>query len=150
MNPVSQLAETTLRKPVAEPLVFESAEESPLAMAILEAMSDATSRTILNSIVAVGRSIEEITLVSGVPISTTYRRVHELCQKGLIIVERIMISNGGKRHSIYRSAFRGATIEVEFDRIRLEGLPNDAVPDITFRLWQFAESHREPPLSEHV
>jgi DNA-binding transcriptional ArsR family regulator len=142
MNPSSQVVETALRQ-AAAPVVFDDAQDDPLAVAILEAMSDTTSRAILSSIIADGKSIEEIATESQVPISSAYRRVHELRDRGLIMVERIVVTRGGKRHHIYRSAFRGATVQVEPDRVRVQGLPNDGIPDIAFRLWQFAESHRQ-------
>ncbi len=126
-----------------EPLEFAGGPENPMAMAILEAMSDTSSRAVLNSIIASGKSIEQIAEEKGIPVSTAYRRVHELCAKGLVVVERTVVGKSGKRRLIYRSAFRGARIDAEFERIRVVGLPNDGIPDITFRLWQFAEIHRK-------
>lgn len=127
-------------KTVVEPLQFPDGLEDPTAAAIMRAVSDEPSRTILTSIISSGKSIEEITTENGVPVSTTYRRVHELCKKGLIIVERVKVTKNGKRRSIYRSVFRGARIDVENGRVQVVGLPNDGIPDITFRHWQSAES----------
>ncbi len=137
-----QIAKATLSKPTTELLVFEDANENPMAAAILQAMSDATSRAILNSVVAAGRSIEEIAETMEIPVSTTYRRVHELAENGLMVVERIMVGTTGKRSAIYRSTLRGARIDVEYDKVRVVGLPNELLPDVMFRLWQFAESRR--------
>jgi len=111
-----------------------------MAAAILEAMSDEFSRAILNCLVESGKSIEEIASQNGIPVSTTYRRVHEMCHRGLVIVERIVVTRSGKREAIYRSTLRGAKIDFELGGVRVVGLPNDGIPDITFRLWQFSES----------
>ncbi len=144
MNLGPQIAKATLSKPTTELLVFEDANENPMAMTILQAMSDATSRAILNSVVTAGRSIEEIAEVMGIPVSTTYRRVHELAENGLMVVERIMVGPTGKRSAIYRSTLRGARIDVEYDKVRVVGLPNELLPDVMFRLWQLTQSHRKP------
>ncbi len=141
MDAGPQIAKAALRKPATEVLVFDCANENPMAMAILRAMSDATSRAILSSIVAAGKSIEDVAETIGVPISTTYRRVHELTEYGLVIVERIVVGPTGKKCSIYRSTLRGAKIDVEYDRVKVVGLPNEMVPDVMFRLWRAAESH---------
>ncbi len=125
-----------------EPLEFAGGTENPMAMAILEAMSDTSSRAILNSIIASGKSIEQIAEEKGIPVSTAYRRIHELCAKGLVVVERVVVGSSGKKCWIYRSAFQGAKIDADLERIRVVGLPNDNIPDITFRLWQFAEKRR--------
>ncbi len=143
MDAGPQIAKAALKKPAAEVLVFDYANENPMAMAILRAMSDATSRDILSSIVAVGRSIEDVAEAIGVPVSTTYRRVHELAEYGLVIVERIVVGPTGKKRSIYRSTLQGAKIDVEYDRVKVVGLPNEMVPDVMFRLWRSAESHSQ-------
>ena len=139
MNPNPQMAETALTKQTEQPLVFDECLESPMAAAILGVMSDEFSRAILNCLVESGKSIEDIASQNGIPVSTTYRRVHEMCHSGLVIVERVAVTKSGKSQAIYRSTFRGAKIDVELGGVRVVGLPNDRIPDITFRLWQFSE-----------
>ncbi len=126
----------------AEPLEFAGGLDNPIAAAIVEAVSDTSSRAILNSTVPSGKSIEEITTESGIPLSTAYRRVHELCAKGLLVTERVVVTSRGKRCSIYRSALQGAKIDIEFDRVRVVGVPNADIPDLASRLWRFAGQRR--------
>ena len=114
---------------------------------MLEAYSDSFSRAILNSTISMGKSIEEITLENNIPISTTYRRVHYLCKKGLIIVERMIITEGGKKHAIFRSTFQGARFEFQSGGIKIVGTPNEGIPDVAFRLWRF--NNEDPIPARH-
>ena len=111
---------------------------------IIEAMADEYSRKILGSIVERGKPIDQISAESSIPISTSYRRVHELCGRGLVIIERFVVSSDGKREAIYRSTLRGAKIEFESGKFRALGALNDEIPNISFRMWQFAQSRRNP------
>ncbi len=108
-----------------------------MAAVVLDAFLDTLSRAIMNSIISSAKSIEDIAAENKIPLSTAYRRVHELCYKGLVIVERIVISDGGKKHAIFRSAFQGATADFQTDGVVVAGIPNKGIPDIAFRLWQF-------------
>lgn len=111
-----------------------------MAGAILEAMSDEISRRILNSVTAQGKAVEEISADGEIPSSTAYRRVHELAQTGLLLVERIIISESGKRYMIYRSAFRGVRIEFVSGELQVRVILNEDVADRFFRMWQSARS----------
>jgi len=135
MNSSVQVAETKALSTELESRL--EGAMSPMETSILEAYSDSFSRAILNSTVSKGKSIEEITLENNISISTTYRRVHYLCKKGLVIVERMIIAEGGKKHAIFRSTFQGAKLEFQSGGIKIVGTPNEGIPDVAFRLWRF-------------
>jgi len=111
-----------------------------MAGAILEAMSNEVSRRILSSTIEKGKPVEEISLESGIPPSTAYRRVQELCEIGLLVVERIVISPSGKRYSIFRSAFRGVVAELESGQLHVEVTLNEDVADRFYRMRQAIRS----------
>ncbi len=104
--------------------------------AILAAMSDDVSRKILSSTIAKGKPVEEISAESNIPPSTAYRRVQELSELGLMLVERILISESGKRYSIFRSAFRGVVAELESGQLHVEVTLNEDVADRFYRMRQ--------------
>lgn len=114
---------------------------NPMSLSLLEAFADEPSRTILNSTIPRCKSIEEIAHENNIPVSTAYRRVHHLVDKGLLMVERIMIAEGGKRYSLFRSTLQGARIEVQQSGVEATCAPNQSVPDIAFRIWKF--NHRD-------
>lgn len=107
-----------------------------LAKAILEAISDEITRCILGSTIERGKPIEDISAENGIPSSTAYRRVHELAAMGLLVVERIMFTETGKRYSIYRNAFRNVKVEMESNELKVQVTLNEDVADRFYRIWQ--------------
>ena len=107
-----------------------------MAGAILQAMSDDVSRKILSATVSEGKPVEQISAESKIPPSTTYRRVQELTSMGLMVVERIVISESGKRYSVFRSAFRGVIAELESGQLHVEVTLNEDVADRFYRMRQ--------------
>jgi predicted transcriptional regulator len=107
-----------------------------VARAILEAMSDSFSRKIITSTISEGKTIDAISSENHIPISTAYRRVNELVDQGIIIVERIVLTATGKRYSIYRSAFSEVRIDLESEDLSVRVTPNTDVADKLYRVWQ--------------
>jgi len=98
----------------------------------------------LNSTISKCKSIEELAQENDIPVSTAYRRVHHLVDRGLLMTERIVISQGGKRYSLFRSTLQGAKIQVQQTGIQVSCTPNQSVPDIAFRIWQFNNRNLDP------
>ncbi len=107
-----------------------------VAQAILEAMSDKFSRKIMTSTILEGKTIEAISSENHIPISTAYRRVHELVDQGVVVVERIVLTPIGKRYSIYRGAFSEVRIDLESENLKVRVTPNVDVADKVYRVWQ--------------
>lgn len=107
---------------------------TPSNEALLEAIAEKFSREILLSTMESGKSIEEISVEQKIPLSTCYRRVAELVEKGVLVVERIVITGTGKKFSIYRAAFRGIHIDVASGRMNVQTQVNeDAVERLRSR-----------------
>lgn len=126
--------------PVAPAPLGKTVTDPIMAGAILEAMSNEVSRRILSSTTAKAKPVEEISAESNIPPSTTYRRVQELVETGLLVVERIMISDSGKRYSIFRSAFRSVLAELESGQLHIEVTLNEDVADRFYRMRQSIRS----------
>src|SRR5438128_2339580 len=62
---------------------------------LVQLLSDEYSRKIAMSAVSKAKSVEELSQEDNVPLSTCYRRVHELVDSGIMIIERIVITAGG-------------------------------------------------------
>ena len=117
---------------------------NPMSRSLLEAFADEPSRTILNSTISECKSIEEVAQENNIPVSTAYRRVHHLVDRGLLMVERIMVTHEGKRYSLFRSTLEGARVEVQQGGIQVTCAPNQSVPDIAFRIWRFNNRDLDP------
>jgi predicted transcriptional regulator len=118
------------------PALEKTVTDPVMAGAILEAMSNEVSRKILTSTIQKGKPVEEISAESNIPPSTTYRRVQELTDLGLMVVERIVISDAGKRYSIFRSAFSGVLAMLESGQLHVEVTLNEDVAERFFSLRQ--------------
>jgi hypothetical protein len=78
--------------------------------ALLQSMADESKRKILLSTMWKVKAIHEISSESGIPISTCYRRVHELLILRLLRIDRTIISETGKKYELYRSTIKEAKV----------------------------------------
>jgi len=126
-----------------EPKTLVSEANSSMGLAILKAISDEPSNMIMRSAVSKGKSVEEICAETGVPLSTAYRKIGEMMARGLIFVERVKLTEAGKKHLVYRTAYSKVAIQCDPSNFSVESTPNAGVPDIMYRLWYFASNHPE-------
>lgn len=85
--------------------------------AVLRALLDDQSRIILTSTMLAPKSVVDITREQRIPVTSAYRKVKELKEFGLLKVERIVITDDGKKYELVRSAIRSAS--VQFDKGKL-------------------------------
>lgn len=85
---------------------------------ILEALLSHVSRSILMSTMEQAKSIKEISEESKIPLSTCYEKVAELLTRGVLRRARIIITQTGKRYSLYMAAVRA--VHVEFGQSGLD------------------------------
>lgn len=102
--------------------------------ALLQAMTNEYTRKIMLSTVYHGKPIEEIARETKIPISTCYRRVHELVNLHLMRVERITITETGKKYEIFRSNVKDAVLnfsssgELSVEVTIIPRQPNEKLP----------------------
>lgn len=82
--------------------------------AVIKALLDDQSRLILSSTMLVPKSVIDITREQQIPVTSAYRKVKELKQFGLLKVERIVLTEDGKKYELLRSTIRSA--KVLFDK----------------------------------
>lgn len=102
---------------------------------ILNVLGDELSRRILTSAITSGRSVEQISAEQNLPLSTCYRRIRHLVDEGLMIQERIVISQAGKRFAIYRTSFSDVAITFDRGEVAAEITPNFAILDRLRTRW---------------
>jgi predicted transcriptional regulator len=125
----------TLEIPVLQDTGRLSVLESNMAGALLTAFADKWSNRMLICAVEESRTVEEISEKHGIPLSTCYRRVRELVDAGLIIVERIVITKTGKRYALYRSSFRSFEVSVDKEGVEVRGEVNQEVAEKVKSRW---------------
>lgn len=79
---------------------------------LLDALGDGVVRRILSATDGAARTAPELNQATGVPLTTLYRKLHELEALGLIGIERSAITGDGKRVDFYRSRLEEARVDV--------------------------------------
>ncbi len=102
---------------------------------ILSALGDESSRRILTSAIASGKTVEEISAEQNLPLSTCYRRIRHFVDDGLMILERLVVTPAGKRFAIYRTSFSDVTIRFYPGETAVETTPNFEVLDKLRTRW---------------
>ena len=103
--------------------------------AVLEVLSDSYSRKILLSAISVSKSVEELSRQNDIPLSTCYRRVHELLDGGLLVMDRIVVTPDGKRYEMLRSAYKGFSVVFVDGAVQVDAAINGDVADKLHTLW---------------
>lgn len=81
------------------------------AEAALDALNDPDCRTLLEATTEVALTARELIERCGIPRSTTYRKVEQLTEAGLL-EEEVRISPDGKHASEYRRAFEDIVVSI--------------------------------------
>ncbi|HVB11959.1 MAG TPA: winged helix-turn-helix domain-containing protein [Nitrososphaerales archaeon] len=111
--------------------VFDTANEDN----VVKALSDKYSRKIVLSIIPRSLSVEEIGKQQNIPISTCYRRIHELQSCGIVRIEKTVIEKDGKKYVCYRASFKDALISLESGELRVSIIPNMYSSDREYEMW---------------
>ena len=90
------------------------------ALEVVKSLSDEYSRKIVLSIISKSMPIEEISKEQHVPISTCYRRIHELQRFGIVKVDKTVIQSDGKKFVCYRTSFKNASISLESGELKVD------------------------------
>jgi len=88
--------------------------------ALLHAMADEFSRKILLLTMLRAKTIQEIADEARIPISTCYRRVHELVTLRLLRVEQTIVTDTGKKFELFRSLIKDALVNFSSTELSVE------------------------------
>jgi DNA-binding Lrp family transcriptional regulator len=104
-------------------------------------MGDEYSRKIILSAIPAAKSVEDLSREDDIPLSTCYRRVHELLDAQILVVERIIVTPDGKKYELLRSAYRTVSVNFASGIMKVEVTVNEDVAEKLRRLWM---TMREP------
>ncbi len=103
--------------------------------ALTQVMTDEYTRKILVSAIDKPKTVEDLSKENDIPISTCYRRVHEMVGGGILMVQRVVVSPDGKRYELYRSAVRGLKISLDGTSFSVDATPNEDMADRLYLVW---------------
>ena len=98
-------------------------------------MADDCALAILKGTTEKACSAMEIIHQCALPPSSVYRRISEFLEAGLLAVEKIIITNDGKKFSLYRSTVRDMRAEYRSGEFELNVSFNEDVVSKLTRLW---------------
>ena len=102
---------------------------------LLKAVSERQMRDLLVRMLKEAKSASDLAYETRTPLSSVYRRIHELNEAGLLAVERAMITEQGKRLELYRSAVNEVNLKFEMASDLLDLRPNEDIENKFYRLW---------------
>jgi DNA-binding Lrp family transcriptional regulator len=102
---------------------------------LVQGLADEYSRKILLSAIPAAKSVEDMSRENDIPLSTCYRRVHELLDAQILIVEKIIVTSDGKKYELLRSAYRGVTVSFNGGVMKVDAIVNEDVAEKLRRLW---------------
>ena len=80
---------------------------------IITALADSESRSILFSIIRKGKTATDLSESLKIPLSSVYKKLSDLEDLALILVEKYMISEKGRRFKTYRIRITKAEIIIK-------------------------------------
>ncbi|HEY6283523.1 MAG TPA: hypothetical protein VIW22_06325 [Nitrososphaerales archaeon] len=103
--------------------------------ALVQSLADEYSRKILLSAIQSAKSVEDMSRENDIPLSTCYRRVHELLDSQILVIERIILTPDGKKYELLRSSYRSVTVSFEDGVMSVDAIINEDVAEKLRRLW---------------
>lgn len=94
-----------------------------LTSAILSALADEEMVRILNFCMYNAKSTNEIITDCEIPHTTAYRKVKWLVDENLIFVDRIIITQEGKKYSMFLTVYKSFNVRYDQNQISIDAEP---------------------------
>jgi predicted transcriptional regulator len=99
--------------------------EGDLRERMIANLADSDSRRIISSVVREPKTAQAIGKELDIPTSTLYRKIAELKECGLIMVERIVVREDGKREPTYTRTFKEISFKPGNKQVELDVVLSD-------------------------
>lgn len=103
------------------------ARDSALRKAILKALSDEYSRTIMNYTIEKPKSVVDISKDCDVPMTTAYRRVHELEESKILKITGSIVTDDGKKYFLYQNRLKAIYVVFGLDALDVQIVENEGL-----------------------
>lgn len=106
-----------------------------LRQSLLKALADEQAASILAATALRPRSAMDLIREENLPSSSAYRRIHELEEDGLIVVDRTVLNPDGKTYKMYKATFREVSVRFQAGQVVITAEPNLDAVQKAFRLF---------------
>jgi predicted transcriptional regulator len=111
-----------------------------LKCAILAALADTDLQKILDAVMYQSKSANEIVKETNISHTTAYRKIKWLVEEKLLIVDKIEITEEGKKSSFFRTILKSFNVKYEYNNVVIEAEQNvDTLRKITERFFSLHE-----------
>jgi DNA-binding transcriptional ArsR family regulator len=98
--------------------------DSQKKKAILTALADPEAVSIINSTMNQSKSVSDIIRETNVPHTTAYRKIKWLVDEKLLVVDKVLINDEGKKYSLFHSIYRSIIVKYENNTILVDAEQN--------------------------
>ncbi len=99
-------------------------KDSDLRKAILKALSDQYSQTIMNFTITKPKSVVEIVRECNIPMTTAYRRVKELEESKILKVTGSVVTDDGKKYFLYQNRLKAIYVNFGLESLDIQIVEN--------------------------
>jgi len=100
--------------------------------AILAALADIELQKILDAAMFNSKSVNQIIRDTGIPHTTAYRKIRWLLEEKLLVVDKIEITEEGKKSSLLRTVLKSFNVRYEYNNVVIEADQNiDTLKKVT-------------------
>ena len=103
------------------------ARDSNFRKAILKALSDDYSRTIMNYTIEQPKSVVDIVKDCDIPMTTAYRRVHELEENKILKVTGSIVTDDGKKYFLYQNRLKSIYVVFGLEELDVQIVDNEGM-----------------------
>ena len=103
------------------------AQDSDLRKAILKALSDDYSRTIMNYTIEEPKSVVNMVKDCDIPMTTAYRRVRELEENKILKVTGSIVTEDGKKYFLYQNRLKAIYVVFGLESLDVQIVENDGM-----------------------
>jgi|SRR5215467_12266842 len=112
-----------------------------LKRAILLALADTELQKIMDATLYQSKTVSQIIQESDVSHSTAYRKIRWLVEEKLLIVDKIGITENGKKSTLFRTTLKSFNIKYEHNNLLMEAEQNfDTTRKITENFFTLHDS----------
>ncbi len=107
-----------------------------LKRAILAALADPELQKILDTAMHQPKSVNDIIYETKISHTTAYRKIRWLVEEKLLFVDKIEITEDGKKSSLFRTILKTFTVRYEYNNVVIEAEQNvDTLRKVTERFF---------------
>lgn len=103
------------------------AKDSDFRKAILKALSDEYSRAIMTYTIDAPKSVVDIVKDCNIPMTTAYRRVHELEENKILKVTGSIVTDDGKKYFLYQSRLKAIYVVFGLESLDVQIVENEGM-----------------------